>query len=188
MKTRAVPTNSSRLLLAGTLAFVALAPLSGCVSVEADFPDVQVVQRGIQFTGVPATAVQEGGGDVSTSRSYSQQHSKLELPGDIQPDVRAFAVMLRGTSGVADLSFIHYFRVTMSADGVAPVELGSYEPTPGAAVGPTIGLTTLNPIDVFDAWTTDQATFTLEIAGALPATDWTGDVIAHFSARARAAY
>jgi hypothetical protein len=167
------------------LALLALGSLlgAGCLSVEAEFPDVQVVQRGIQFSGVPAT-----GGDASMSKSYSQQHGKLELPDGIQPEVKAFAVMLRATDGVPDLSFIHYFRVTMSADGVAPIELGSYEPTPGAAVGPAIGLTTLNPIDVFDAWNTTSATFTLDIVGDLPSSDWTGDVVAHFSARARADY
>jgi hypothetical protein len=41
----------------------------------------------------------------------------------------------------------------------------------------------LNPINVFDAWNTQRAKFTLEVVGALPEHDGTGDVIAHVSGK-----
>lgn len=168
-------------VLAGAVALLGLGSTGGCViSGQADVPDVQVIQRGIVFSGMPAGLV----GDVSMSKSYTQEHSKLEIPGGLDPTVQAFSVMLRATSGVGDLSFIHDLRVTMGADGMATVELGRYEPTPGAPVGPTIGLTTLNPVNVAAAWEKDEATFTLEIVGTLPTNDWTGDVIAHFAGEA----
>jgi hypothetical protein len=68
------------------------------------------------------------------------------------------------------------------------IELGVYEPAPGATAGTEISLTTLNPINVFAAWNTDAAKFTLEVAGALPAHDWTGDVVAHFSGKLKYTY
>lgn len=73
-------------------------------------------------------------------------------------------------------------------DGSPAVELGSYEPAPRATVGKEIHLTTLNPINVFAAWNTDRAKFTLEVVGALPEHDWTGDVTAHFSGKIKYSY
>jgi hypothetical protein len=99
----------------------------------------------------------------------------------LSSDVRTLSVSLRATGGVDDLSFIHYMRITMAPDdGSAAIELGVYEPAPGTQTGQEISLTTLNPINVFDAWNTDKAKFTLEVVGALPEHDWTGDVTAHF--------
>ena len=86
---------------------------------------------------------------------------------------------------MADLSFIHYMRVTMAADdGSETIEASaSTSQPPGAVVGNEISLTTLNPINVFAAWNTDQAKFTLEIVGTLLEHDWKGDVTARFSGK-----
>ena len=68
------------------------------------------------------------------AKSFSQEHDKLEFPDGLDSDVRTLSVKLRATDGVADLSFIHYLRVTMSADdGSEAIELGVYEPAAGAA-------------------------------------------------------
>jgi hypothetical protein len=168
---------------------VSLATLSaaGCgVSIEAELPDVEVTQRGIVFPGVAGSDVS---GDQSMAKSFSQQHDKIALPDGVNSDVRTLSVKLHATAGVRDLSFIHHLRVTMSAnDGSEAMELGVYEPATGATVGNDINLTTLNPINIFDAWNTESATFTLEVVGALPETDWTGDVIVHFSGRVKYTY
>jgi hypothetical protein len=157
----------------------------GCaLSVEADIPDVQVTQRGVVFSGVAATGTT---GDMSMAKSFTQEHDKIDFPDGLDSDVRTLSVSLRATKGVDDLSFIHYMRITMAPDdGNDAVELGIYEPAPRANVGKVgneISLTTLNPINVFAAWNTDKAKFTLEVVGALPEHDWTGDVIAHFSGK-----
>jgi hypothetical protein len=154
--------------------------VAGCgISVEADVPDVQVTQRGIVFPGVAAAGM---AGDMSMAKTFTQEHDKIEFPGGLSSDVRTLSVSLRATGGVDDLSFIHYMRITMAPDdGSAAIELGVYEPAPGTQAGREISLTTLNPINVFAAWNTDKAKFTLEVVGALPEQDWTGDVTAHFS-------
>jgi len=158
------------------------ATTAGCgVSVEADIPDVQVTQRGVVFQGVPGASL---AGDMSMAKSYTQDHDKIDFPDGIDSEVKTLSVSLRGTSGVDDLSFIHYLRITMAPDDGSPgVELGTYEPAPGATVGQEIHLTTLNPINVFAAWNTSKAKFTLEVVGQLPEHDWAGDVTAHFSGK-----
>src|SRR6185503_11583242 len=170
--------------LALTFAAVGFAAVaSGCtISVEAEIPEVTVTQRNLMFQGVPNLGI----GDVSMEKSYSQDHGKIEMPEGLDSEIKTLAVTLRATSGVSDLSFLKLLRVTMSNAKIAePVELGSYEAIPGAAPSNEINLTSLNPVDVFEAWNADSATFTLQLAGALPSTGWTGDVIVKFSARAK---
>jgi hypothetical protein len=183
MKMRTPALSLSVALLSTFAAFAA----AGCaIGVEADVPDVQVTQRGVVFPGVAGGSV---AGDMSMAKSYSQEHKKIEFPDGLDSDVRTLSVSLRATGGVGDLSFIHYMRITMAPDdGSAAIELGVYEPAPGAIVGDEIKLTTLNPINVFTAWNTDRAKFTLEVVGALPEHDWTGDVTAHFSGKLKYTY
>lgn len=178
MKTHALASLSLSLLCAFAAA--------GCaIGVEADVPDVQVTQRGVVFPGVAGGS----GGDLSMAKSFSQEHKKIDFPDGLDSDVRTLSVSLRATGGVTDLSFIHYLRVTMAPDdGSEAIELGGYEPAAGAAVGDEIHLTTLNPINVFAAWNADRAIFTLQIVGALPEHDWTGDVTAHFSGKLKYEY
>lgn len=171
-----------------SLTLAALATVAaGCgISVEADVPDVQVTQRGVVFPGVAGGSL---AGDLAMAKSFSQEHERIEFPDGLDSEVKTLSVSLRATSGVADLSFIHYMRITMAADdGSEAIELGVYEPAPGAIVGEQISLTTLNPINVFAAWNTDRAKFTLEVVGALPERDWTGDVTAHFAGRIKYTY
>jgi hypothetical protein len=171
-----------------SLALAALASAAGCgISVEAEVPDVQITQRGVVFPGVKESNLI--GGDTAMAKSFSQEHERIEFPDGIDSEVKTLSVSLRATGGVTDLSFIHYMRITMTTeDGSGALELGVYEPAPGAVVGNEISLTTLNPINVFALWNTDRARFTLEVAGALPQHDWTGDVTAHFAGRIKYAY
>ena len=172
---------------AAAVSITLAAALAGCnISVEAEIPDVQVTQRGVVFPGVAGASLV---GDMSMAKSFSQEHERIEFPEGLDSEVKTLSVSLRATSGVTDLSFIHYMRITMAADdGSEAIELGIYEPAPGAIVGDTISLTTLNPVNVFAAWNTDRAKFTLEVVGALPEHDWTGDVTAHFAGRIKYAY
>jgi hypothetical protein len=174
------------------LFFLGLSSLSataaGCgISVEADVPDVQVTQRGVVFPGVAGASL---AGDLSMAKSFSQEHGKIEFPDGLDSEVKTLSVSLHATGGVTDLSFIHYLRITMAPDdGVTPaLELGVYEPVSGAVVGGDISLTTLNPSNVFAAWNTDKAKFTLEVVGNLPEQDWRGDVTAHFSGKLKYSY
>jgi hypothetical protein len=178
MKTHALIALSAALLSVAA---------AGCgIGVEADVADVQVIQRGLKFKGVPGASL---AGDLAMAKSFTQKKKKIEFPDGLASEVKTLSVSLRATGGVSDLAFIKYMRVTMAPDDdTAAIELGVYEPTPGTVAGAEISLTTLNPVNVFEAWNTDSAKFTLEIVGALPEHDWTGDVIAHFSGKIRYEY
>jgi len=54
------------------------------------------------------------------SKSYSQEHGKIEAPDELDSEVKTLSVSLRATSGVTDLSFITRLRVTMAPYGVLP--------------------------------------------------------------------
>ena len=180
-------TNMKTSALVSLFVSTLAAAASGCgISVEADVPDVQVTQRGLTFSGVPGASL---AGDMSMAKSYSQEHDKLDFPDGLDSEVKTLSVSLRATGGVDDLAFIHYMRITMAPDdGSEATELGVYEPARNAAAGKEISLTTLNPVNLLDAWNTDSAKFTLEIVGALPEHDWTGDVTAHFSGKIKYKY
>jgi hypothetical protein len=185
MKTTKSNRSSSFLALALAAAGFAAAA-SGCgLSVEAEIPEVTITQRDLMFQGVPDFGI----GDVSVEKTYSQDHGKIEMPEGLESEIKTLGVTLRATSGVSDMSFLKLLRVTMSSANVAePVELGSYEYDPNAPKSTEINLTALNPLNVFDAWNADKATFTLQLAGSLPTTNWTADVIVRFSARAKYEY
>lgn len=165
--------------------FLALAafPAVGCLGAEADIPDIEVAQRGITFDAAPVAGIQ---GSVSTT--YSQKHNKLDLPAGLEPDVKTLSVTISASGGVDDLSFIQHFRITMApSDGGTPIELGTYDQGATPA-GKDIVLTTLNPANIFDAWKTDAALFTLEVTGTLPTHSWTIDVVTHFAGSATYKY
>jgi hypothetical protein len=185
------------------------APAIGCgVSVEADIPDIQVTQRGLAFEGVPVAGI-----DGSVSVTYTQPHGKLDLPEELDSEVKTLSVAIQAAGGVDDLSFIRHIRITMApgSGGGAPIELGTYDAptaasnkgngnsngngngkneTTASSTAPSkdITLTTLNPANVLDAWKTESALFTLEIAGTLPTKNWSADVIIHFAGSAKYKY
>jgi hypothetical protein len=166
-------------------AFIGLSAMTaGCgISVEAELPEVTITQRDLTFQGVPDLGI----GDVSVEQTFAQDHDKLELPEGLDPEVKALSITLRATHGVDDLSFIKVLRLAMS-DGTKEIELVNYEQTPATAHHKELNLEALNPANIFDAWNTDKARFTLQVAGALPSKDWSLDVMIRFSAKAKYKY
>jgi hypothetical protein len=173
------PVPSRRLL--GTLLMSALASLLGActVSVEADVPDVEVVQHDVEFAGVPFAATL---GEVSTEMSFTRARPDLHLPAGFDPSVKAMKIDLVAKTGVSDFSFIRSLRITMAPmDGSTAVELINYEKADGAVVGSTLTIPSVNPVNILDQWKADSAVFTVQIAGSLPEVGWTIDLHAHFN-------
>jgi hypothetical protein len=167
-------------LLLGALAFGAVA--GGCsLQVEADVPEVEITQHDVVFQGVAPAAA--GLGDVSLAKSFSQQHQRLELPSGLTTEVKAMGVTLSAKSGIENFDFLKNMRVTMS-DGVHdPVELIDYQRVDGAPSTNVLTIESANPVNTLDQWKTDAATFTLEVAGALPTGDWSLDVSVRFAGK-----
>ncbi len=171
------PTLALVALTASALALSAGA--AGCVSVDAEIPDVEVTQKDLSFAGVPV-----GGalGDVSMTRSFSQEHDALDLPEGLNPEVKALAVSLTAKSGIKDFSFVRYLRLTMSdtTDNSNAVELINYERSDSASPSNVLNMTSANPVNALEKWKTKSALFTIDVAGTLPDNDWTADVTIRF--------
>jgi hypothetical protein len=168
-------------ILFGAFALAALAAGGCMLQVEADVPEVEITQHDVVFEGVPPAPV--GSGDVALSKSFSQQHQRLELPAGLTTEVKAMGVTLTAQSGIENFDFLKNMRVTMS-DGVhEPVELVDYQQVDGAPSTNVLTIESANPVNTLDQWKTDSATFTLEIAGGLPSNDWSLDVAVRFAGK-----
>lgn len=177
--------RSAPRLLAAAFVSVLAASTGGCLSVEAEIPEVEITHRDLMFEGAPI----EIPGEIAVTKSFSQEHGKLEFPEGLESEVKTLAVTLKATSGVSDLSFIRYLRISMSAGAEHPaIELGTYDADTDASSGAEITLKTLNPVNVLDAWKTESATFTLEVAGSLPTRSWTADITVRFAGKAKYSY
>jgi hypothetical protein len=169
-------------VLFGALALASLSAGGCMLQVEADVPEVEVTQHDVVFQGVAAPAA-AALGDVSLTQSFSQQHQKLELPAGLTTEVKAMGVTLSAKSGIDNFDFLKNLRVTMS-DGVHPaVELIDYQAVEGAPSTNVLTIESANPVNTLDEWKTDSATFTLEVAGALPSSDWSLDVSVRFAGK-----
>jgi len=175
------PSLVSSLLLA-----LLCAGAGGCgISVEAEVPEVEIKQHDLAFEGVPFAGLI---GDVSVSQSFSQKHSKLELPEELDTEVKALGISLIAKNGIQDFGFIHNLRVTMSDEVHAPVEIMSYEQDPAAPAGKILTMNSANPVNTLDQWKTDSATFTIEVAGTLPSDPWTIDLAIRFAGKVKYKY
>ena len=175
-----MPTLPS--LAALTFALGALAVTAGCVSVDADIPDVEVTQKDLTFSGVPvASAV----GDVSMSRSFSQEHDALDLPEGLTSEVKALEVSLTAEKGITDFGFVRYLRLTMSdtSDNSNAVELINYERDPSVPASNVLKMVAANPVNALEKWKTKSALFTIDVAGTLPDQDWIADVTIRFGGK-----
>jgi hypothetical protein len=169
-------------ILFGALALASLSSGGCMLQVEADVPEVEVTQHDVTFQGVAAPAGVSPS-DVSLTQSFSQQHQRLELPAGLTTEVKAMGVTLSANTGIDNFDFLKNMRVTMS-DGVhPPVELIDYQQVDGAPSTNVLTIESANPVNTLDEWKTDVATFTLEVAGALPSSDWSLDVSVRFAGK-----
>lgn len=179
-------TSKQSPILFSALFLLAASTAAGCgISVEADVPEIEVTQRDLGFEGVPISSLI---GDVSLTKTFSQQHEKLELPDGIDSHVKALGITLTAKTGIQDFSFLHNLRLTMTDDVHTPIELISYQQDPNVPPSNVLEMTSTNPADTLEQWKTNSATFTVEVAGTLPATDWTVDLAVRFAGSVKYTY
>jgi len=164
-------------LLAAALATAA----GGCsVSVEAEVPDLAVTQHDIPVTGIPMAG---RAGDVSTHFAFTQKLPAIDLPDSVESNVESAKIELVAKHGVQDFSFLTALRVTITPNGSpAPIELVEYQKKEGAVVGKSLVVDSLNTVDILKQWK-DQAVFDVQVAGALPSSDWAIDLTVHFNGK-----
>ncbi len=176
------PTPACALLSSLALTLVLAAGSGGCVSVDAEIPNVEVTQKDLTFTGVPVGSAL---GDVSMTRSFSQEHDELDLPEGLTSEVKALEVSLTAKQGVRDFGFVRYLRLTMSdaSDNSNAVELINYERDPAAPPSNVLKMIATNPVNALEKWKTKSALFTIDVAGTLPENDWVADVTIRFGGK-----
>ncbi len=157
---------------------------ASCARVEADVPEAEVTQKGLSFQGIP-NAHQLG--EVSTSQSFTLSSDNLSWAKNLNSEVYATKVEVKADSGVQDLGFIHYARVTLTdgaADSTTPgVDLIDYERPDNAPASSVISVKTNYPIDVTKVWEAKQIVVTLQLAGVFPEQAWSADVTLHLGGK-----
>jgi hypothetical protein len=173
-------------VLFGALALLSL-PAGGCMmQVEAEAPEVEITQHDLKFDGVNLAG--NGLGDLSLSKSFSQQHQRLDLPAGLDSEVKALGITLTAKSGIENFDFLKNLRLTMSDDVHPPVELVNYQRVDGAPSTNVLTMESANPVNTLDQWKTDSATFTIEVAGSLPSQDWAVDLAVRFAGKIKYSY
>jgi hypothetical protein len=166
------------------LALLLAAGPVACARVEADVPDMAVTRHDLSFQGVPGS---HQAGEVSITQSFPLDSSDLSWAKNLNSDVYAYEVELRGVGDTQDLSFIHYAHISMS-DGASdatttPVELVEYERPANYVASPVITAPTLSPVNVSSVWKSDKVVLTLVLAGIFPEQGWQADVTIHMSGK-----
>jgi len=172
---------SRRAWLTSLLAAALAAAAGGCsVSVEAEVPDLAVTQHDIVVNGIPMAGRL---GDVSTHFAFTQKLPSLDLPDSVESQVETAKIELTAKRGIADFSFLKALRVTITPSGSpAPIDLLEYEKKDGAVVGKSLLVDSLNAVDILKEWK-DTAVFDLQVAGALPESDWAIDLTVHLNGK-----
>lgn len=159
------------------------AAAASCAKVDADIPDTKVTQKAVSFAGIPGAS---RAGEVSTTQTFTLTADNLSWAKDMNSDIYAYEVELKAVSGVQDLSFIHYARVTMASGddpSMTPVEVVNYTRAENEGPGPVLDAKTSSPINVTSVWAAKKVVLTLEIAGILPEQPWSADVTLHMSGK-----
>lgn len=168
------------------LVAVAIAPCAGCaVSVEADFPEVEVIQHAVSVPGAPPE-----GGQNTLIVSFGFTPPRFELPRAAYSKVQVLQISLAAKSGPTDLSFIRSLRIILGGDGetegnaVEPVEIASYDQAKlESTAGSVLVMPRDPPAEIARVWRSDNAVLTIQFAGDLPLSVWTADVSIHYAAK-----
>jgi hypothetical protein len=145
----------------------------GCVSVDATVPEMQLVQRGMEFPGVPVEVT----GEVSVSHNFSYPHDPVELPEGVDSTLHTIGVSLIANSGIEDFSFLREMRITISDEVNAPFELASFERDDAAPKDGGVLVMKVNPeVDTLDAMKTESIGFVIDLSGSLPKVNWSMDI------------
>lgn len=155
---------------------------NGCVQVEAEVPEVSVVQKDLGFEALP---IQVTGEHSVPATEFTFPHGPIEFPEGFDSNLRTVGVQLITNRGIEDFSFIRRMNISMT-DGRSPrVDLASFDRDEKigsmSTEGNVLELKTLSADDTLKMWQTDAVTFTIELTGTLPHVAWSMDVAVHFS-------
>ena len=169
--------------------FVMMTALTGACapSFEAELNDVEGTQRGVRIPAVPATTT---GGDVAVAGGFTLSSTEIAWAKRVNSDVRVHQVKIAVGAGVPNLDFIACARITAAVEGhpETATEIMIYERDDSASVGSVIQVEMPSPVDITTLWTASQTVIGLNIAGHMPAQDWSVDVTLNLSGKINYTY
>jgi hypothetical protein len=163
-----------------TIATLSALAASGCLSVDAEVPEMQVKRHDLVFEGVPETP----GVAAAVTETFTHRHSPLWVPDGIQSEIRATEVTLEARQGTPELSFIEGLLLVTSADeqgSAEPEVVLAYERAEQVRVGQVLSMPARSTTNLAELWQTDATHYELTVWGMLPAQSWSVDVTVTFS-------
>lgn len=162
--------------------------VSGCVAVDAEVPDVTVIQRDLSvealpIEGLPAEALAELKKERSVSvPPFSYAHGPIDFPTGFSSNLRTVGVQLVANRGIEDFSFVRKMKIVLSDGKNEPLDLASFDRDNGDTTETnTLTFKTVSPSDTLKMWQTDSVTFNLDLTGTVPTEAWSMDVVVRFS-------
>lgn len=153
---------------------------TGCLSVESEFTEVELKHEDLRIPSVASWV-------TAPNVTFEHPYSTLELPPEVDTELRPLRCTLKPREGVGNLDFILSFRLVMSAPGsdLPPVEMFAFRRDEHTPPGPALTARAVEQPNVLDYWGTGSTTYTLSIGGQLPNRDFSLDVSALFYGEAK---
>lgn len=151
---------------------------SGCVSVDAEVPEVSVVQKDFTFPALPIQVT----GEHTVEQQFTFAHGPIEMPEGFSSNLRTIGVQLVVNRGIEDFSFIRNLHIKLS-DGKNPtLDIARFERNGDNDTSSNVlELEPLTSGDTLKMWQTDAVTFDLSLTGSLPHEEWSMDVVVRFA-------
>jgi hypothetical protein len=161
---------------------------TGCVSVDAEVPEVTVTKRDLGFDalpieGLPAQALVE----LMKERTieippFTFEHGPIEFPEGFSSNLRTVGVQLVTNRGIKDFSFVRKMDVSISDGKNPPLNVASFDRDNGdTTLTNVLAFKTINAQDTMGLWQTDAITFSMSLTGTPPMEAWSMDVVARFT-------
>lgn len=151
-------------------------------SFKADLPEVEVTQRGVKLPAVPCSVP---AGDVSVTTAFTLSSSDVAWAKRVNSDVLVHHVKIAPGGSLSGLDFVMFARSTVAADSRpdTTTEIMNYDRGEPRTAGPDIEVAMPAPVDITIPWNADKTVIEIQLAGQLPAQDWTIDVTLKLSGK-----
>jgi hypothetical protein len=151
-------------------------------SFEAELTEVEVTQRGVKIAAVPCSAP---AGDVSVTAAFTLSSADAAWAKRVNADVLIHQVRVAPGTSQPNLDFVKFARSTVAAAArpETTTEIMNYDRGESMPAGPAIEVAMPVPVDITIPWNADKTVIEIQLAGQLPAQDWTIDVTLKLSGK-----
>ena len=141
-----------------------------------------MTRHNLTIAGMPVTEAS------AQTVTFDHPYDALQLPAEIQSELRPVRCVLTARGGVDDLDFVEGFNLVIGAadsTGLPVEEIFDYQRDESDPVGPELRADAVNRPNVLDYWATGTTQYTLTFYGKLPENDWSLDVSVVFEGKAK---